>query len=463
MSSSAISLYELNNTIKAVINSTFDSEIWVVAEINNINLHRSGHCYLELVQKAKNSDTVIAQARATIWASQYRYIAAYFRSATNSDLTRGISVMLKVIVDFHEVYGFSLNIRDIDPSYTLGDLERRKKEIIDKLIAEGVFDMNKKLPLPEVIKNVAVISSPTAAGYEDFLNQIVNNKFSYKWNIQLFEADMQGEKTEKSVINSLELISSQIHNFDIVCIIRGGGSKIDLGYFDNYNIAYHITQFPIPVITGIGHERDETISDMVANTKLKTPTTVAEFLINYNRHFEENMEEIYQDILSKSREIILGQKTYITSIVLVINKTKDVLAREQNDCNEKFFILKSISKNLIKTQINKMETASEIINNKTVDNISNQNYRIENLKTSLNKFYYRNYLQIQNNLFSLEKRISLSDPKLLLKRGFSITKCNGKIIKNTYNVKNGDLIETILYSGKISSKVLNIQNEDNEN
>ncbi len=463
MSSSAISLYELNNTIKSVINSTFDSEIWVVAEINNINLHRSGHCYLELVQKAKNSDTVIAQARATIWASQYRYIAAYFKAATNSDLTRGISVMLKVIVDFHEVYGFSLNVRDIDPAYTLGDLERRKKEIIDKLIAEGVFDLNKKLPLPIVIKNVAVISSPTAAGYEDFLNQIANNKFFYKWNIQLFEADMQGDKTEKSVIAALERIFRQIHNFDIVCILRGGGSKIDLGYFDNYNIAYHITQFPIPVITGIGHERDETITDMVANTKLKTPTAVAEFLINYNRHFEEDIEEIYQDILSKSREIILAQETYITSIVLVINKTKDVLAREQNDCNEKFFILKNLYQNLIKSQTNKLETASEIIMTKTVDNISKENSRLENLKTSLTKFYYRNYLQIQNNLFNLEKRVSLSDPKLLLKRGFSITKCNGKLIKDTNKLKNGDVIETILYSGKISSKILNIQNEDNEN
>lgn len=453
MYDTSLTLYELNKAIKSVINHNFDTQLWIVAEIHNLNLHKSGHCYLELVQKSKSDDSIIAQARATIWASQFKYISSFFRSATNSELSKGMNVMLKVIVDFHEVYGFSLNVRDIDPSYTLGDLERRKKEIIDKLIVLGVYDNNKKLTLPYVIKNIAVISSRGAAGFEDFMTQLENNIYKYRWNIVLFDSDMQGPNTEKSLISSLDLIFEKQHLFDVVCIIRGGGSKADLSFFDNFNIAYKITQFPLPVITGIGHERDESVIDMVAHTKLKTPTAVAEYLINYNYNFEKNIDEIHKYIILKSNEIIKSQMLFITSIVFSLNKTKELIQKQKDSLNEKYYILKNQVKNLLKNEKIKIDDASKIIKIKPSNLISKTINNREADFQQLKKLYYRNLLQIQNNLFNIEKRLKLSDPKNLLMRGFSITKINGKTIKPFMQINKGDIIETILVSRKLYSSI----------
>ncbi|MBQ1732985.1 MAG: exodeoxyribonuclease VII large subunit, partial [Bacteroidales bacterium] len=229
-------LSELQHEIKESISEQFPFAVWIVAEINTLTRHKSGHCYMELVQKSKTSNSIIAQARATVWANKFSFISAYFESETDSELAAGMNVMLQVTITYHEVYGLSLNVIGINPTYTIGDMERAKKEIIARLINEGVFDMNKTQSFPAVVQNIAVISSSTAAGYGDFVNHLETNTYGYHINITLFEAAMQGEQTETSVLDALNRIGEEYENYDAVAIIRGGGSKNDLSWFDNYNI-----------------------------------------------------------------------------------------------------------------------------------------------------------------------------------------------------------------------------------
>jgi len=453
MSDVSFSLLELNRLVKSTIESRFDSPVWLVAEINSITNHRSGHCYLEFIQKAKDSDQIIAQARATIWSTQYRMLSSYFQSVTNTSLSKGIKILVKVSIDFHELYGLSLNVRDIDPNYTLGDLERRKKEIIEKLNSEGIIDMNKSLELPEVIQKVAVISSPGAAGYEDFMNQIDSNKYGYSFDIQLFEADMQGANTENSVVNALNLIFDNDIEFDVITIIRGGGSKSDLSAFDNYNIAFHITQIPIPVISGIGHERDDSITDLVSHTKIKTPTAVANFVIDHNLKFETEMIILGDEIVENVKDYIRTQEMYLTGLGFELNKTKDILSKKYDNCNEIYYRLKNATKNSIlekKVQLDKSKQRLSREPNILIDNqISSLDSIMKQIKTHKVHILEKEF----NRFESVEHRLRLTDPKNVLKRGFSITKANGKVLTKKTNIKEGDEMETVMFDKKILSKV----------
>jgi exodeoxyribonuclease VII large subunit len=460
MSVPTLTLLELNKSIRLTLEEKFDAPIWIIAEINNINIHRSGHCYLELVQKAKDSDKIVAQARATIWATQFRFISSYFQSVTNKSLERGINVLVKVSVDFHEQYGISLNIRDIDPNYTLGDLERRKKEIIEKLISEGIFDMNKSLTLPTVIQRLAVISSAGAAGYEDFINQISSNKYDYSFAVTLFEADMQGANTETSVVNALNNIFDRQADFDVVVIIRGGGSKSDLSYFDNYNIAFHVTQIPLPVLSGIGHERDESVTDMVAHTKLKTPTAVANFIVDYNSLFENELLSNFDEITANVRDILKTGEMYLAAMSLSIYKTKDILSKSTEKCNSFYYRLKNISQNKLKGENIRLENSKLRIVKLPSVLVATQNQelnrKIVNL-TRLKNYYFSNQEMMLKNL---EQRIRLTDPENVLRRGFSITKIAGKTVSSKTKINIDDEIETIIYKNKITSKVLKNENSE---
>jgi exodeoxyribonuclease VII large subunit len=287
----AIKLSELNGLVRKVVTDAFPEKIWVIGEISEMKINRNGHCYLNLIEKDEATDTVVAQARATIWSYTFRMLRPYFETTTGQILIEGLKVLVNVSVEFHELYGYSLNIQDIDPTYTLGDMARRRREIIARLTDEGVLDMNKEVEFPLAPQKIAVISSETAAGYRDFTDHLLNNPAGYIFYPKLFPAVMQGSQTEISVIEALDHIYEYEDLFDVVVIIRGGGSQIDLSCFDNYNLAYHITQFPLPVITGIGHEKDNTIVDLVAHTRLKTPTAVAEFLIGEVAGFDQQIEE----------------------------------------------------------------------------------------------------------------------------------------------------------------------------
>ncbi len=297
-SQAALSLYELNALVRRNVESALDSPVWMEAELAQVS-ERGGHCYLEFVQKASDrSGTLLAKARGQIWARTWAVVRPYFERTTGSPLAPGMCVMVRVEVTFHELYGYSLNVVDINPTYTLGDLARRRQEIIDELRREGVADMNKTLPLPTLMQRIAVISSDGAAGWGDFRAQLSENPHHLAFALKLFPAVMQGERVESSVVSALNRIYAESDRWDVVVIIRGGGATTDLTGFDSLPLAEHVAQFPLPIITGIGHERDDTVIDLVSHTRVKTPTAAAEFILHHQLSLLGQIEGTEQRIAS---------------------------------------------------------------------------------------------------------------------------------------------------------------------
>lgn len=286
-----ISLFELNGLIKEVLNQSFDERYWVSAEINELHVNK-GHCYLELIEKAEEGSTILARQRAMIWSNQYAMLNAYFSSITSRPLGVGMKVLVQVEIAYHESFGLSLTIRDIDPTYTVGDLERQKQEVIRKLSSEGIIDMNRMCAMPSVIQRIALIASATSAGYGDFMGQLNLSKVHIQ--VTLFPAVMQGEGAVASLLDALDQVNNRIDEFDALVMIRGGGATSDLHCYNDYVLTASVAQFPIPVITGIGHERDITITDMVAHTPLKTPTAVSDFLIQNALAFLDQLLNVEQ-------------------------------------------------------------------------------------------------------------------------------------------------------------------------
>jgi len=404
----AFSLYELNNIIKDAISNVLPDTYWVVAEIADTKLNQKGHCYLELVEKEDNK--TIAQVKANIWAYEYRKLSLKFQAATSESLKPGMKALLLVAVNFHEVYGLSLNVRDIDPAYTMGEMALKKREVIERLTKEGLLALNKSLPLPVVPQRIAVISSPSAAGYGDFFSQLDNNPYGYGFIHVLFPALMQGTGAEQSIISALKKIRQQRSLFDVLVIIRGGGSVIDLNCFDSYNLASQVAKFPMPVITGIGHEKDDTVVDMTAHTKMKTPTAVAEFLISGLRSFEQNVIEIQNRIAKQTERFIRDENYTLASLTQRLN--------------------------FISIQL----TAS--LHNK-IDGID------KNLRSQITQFIQKSGSRLDN----FEKAVRLLDPANVLQRGYSITHHNGKILKDASLLRKGDVIDTRLFKGVFKSIV----------
>lgn len=446
-------LAELQQEIKERLSESFPFAVWIVAEINTLTRHKSGHCYMELVQKSKTSNSIIAQARATVWANKFSFISAYFESETDRELAVGMNVMLQVAITYHEVYGMSLNVLGINPTYTIGDVERAKKEIIDRLINEGVFDMNKTQTLPPVIQNIAVISSSTAAGYGDFVNHLETNMYGYHINVTLYEAAMQGEQTEISVLDALNRIGDEYENYDAVAIIRGGGSKNDLSWFDNYNIAYMVTQFPLPVISGIGHERDESIVDMVAHTRMKTPTAVANFIIDYNAQFEEQVDSTSSEIFDIAKEFLMGSEMYLNNMTMSIMKIRTLLSKHSERCDR---IMSEIRTGL-NVRMKEEDMKLNMIGNKLETSpkrlISEQESHLNGIKELISRTTKHRIEKANEKLSFLEHRLTLNDPRTILKRGYSITRINGKVVTNDLETNEGDIMETLLYDGKVTSVV----------
>jgi exodeoxyribonuclease VII large subunit len=404
----AFSLFELNNIIKDAISSALPDTYWVIAEIADTKLNQKGHCYLELVEKDDNK--VIAQIKANIWAYEYRKLSLKFQSATNESLRPGMKVLLLVAVIFHEVYGLSLNVRDIDPAYTMGEMALKKREVIGRLTKEGLIGLNKSLSLPIVPQKIAVISSLTAAGYGDFFGQLDNNPYRYRFIHTLFPAVMQGPGAEESIISALRKISNKRDLFDVLVIIRGGGSVIDLNCFDSYNLASEVAISPLPVITGIGHEKDDTVVDIAAHTKMKTPTAVAEFLISGLRSFEENILEIQNRLVKHTGIFIKAENFALTSLTQRLN-----------------FISIQLTVSL----------------HRKIEGIE------KDLRTQSRQFIQKNGSRLDN----LEKVIRLLDPANVLRRGYSITRHKGKILKDMSLLRKGDFIDTTLFEGVIKSIV----------
>jgi exodeoxyribonuclease VII large subunit len=425
-----LSLYDLNAKIKDCLKNNLEESYWVVAEIAEIRINQKGHCYLEMVEKT--GDEIIAKNRATIWSYTYRNLSGWFEALTGQSLKPGLKILCNIGVSHHEVYGLSLNIKDIDAGYTIGERAKKRLEILKKLEDDGILEMNKQLPLPLVPQRVAVIASSTSAGYLDFLSQLKQYPSHYKFNIEHYQAIMQGAEAEKSIIEALHEVHKNIDDYDLLVIIRGGGATLDLECFDTYELASHVAQYPIPIVTGIGHERDETITDIVANTSLKTPTAVAEFLISGCREFEEQLDSLFLKIVNRVEHTFQGK-----------NNQLDYLIKH----------LKYISDNIVKSESLKLMVLSGNIKNAV-------NGRKQVLETILSgytgsiKFNSERYLAVlKKDLMNLSDRIILADPKRVLKRGYTITRHHHKILKSARGIKQGDIIEIEFYDGKKESKI----------
>lgn len=449
-----ISLLQLNNLIKNSIKLNFDSNYWVVAEISDFKVNYSGHCYLELIQKNETDTSIVAKARAMIWATAYRMLSAYFESETGNKLTVGIKVLVSVTVEFHELYGMSLVIKDIDPVYTIGENEKKRQDIIKRLKDEGVFDMNKQTYLPVIPKNIAIISSENAAGYLDFMEHLENNVYNFKFHTKLFNASMQGESTETSVVNALDRIFAYEHIFDLVVIIRGGGSKSDLGWFDNYWIAYNISQFPIPIITGIGHEQDDTIADMVAFMRLKTPTAVADFIIEKCLDFKTQVSNYENYIYEYANNLITTNKQELHSSIehfkIYVENYIEKSAFKLNNLNKDFS--NTVSK-LVKLKNNELSVFSEILDSKIKFIFKLKNIEISQQIRKIKLLSKHNISFSKNELENVENNLNNLSPQNILKRGFSVTRLNGKAIKSIKQLQRGAQLETLLYDGKVKSTV----------
>jgi len=475
-----LKLSELNGLVKKAIGEAFTAPVWVIGEISELKTNRSGHCYLNLIEKEENGDAIVAQTRATIWSYTFRMLKPYFETTTGQPLIEGLKVLVSVSVEFHELYGYSLNIRDIDPTYTLGDMARRRREIITRLQSEGVAEMNKELELPLVPQKIAIISSSTAAGYQDFIDQLTNNPAGYHFDLKLFPAVMQGNQAETSIIESLEQIFLYEKFFDAVVIIRGGGSQADLSCFDNYNLAYYITQFPLPVITGIGHEKDDSIVDLVAHTRLKTPTAVAEFLISGVAQFDQRLDELKNSFIGFITGLLAESNNDIEQITRMIAPlTNEKISKANNILNQTIWKLDRSVKKLIQNRNNQLIRKEETVRyefknfaylqlrilertTRTLSGtlrqiaISNQGQLI--LKTQRSESLFRGALSDSKHYLDLSLQMAhLTDPNKILARGYSITTYNGHALKDVNMIDSLAQIETRLYNGQIISEVKTIK------
>lgn len=432
MEHTPLSLYELNALVRQSVRLCMPDAYWVQAELSDVRTNYSGHCYLEFVQKDPKSNALLAKARGIVWSNVFRELKPYFERETGQAFVAGLKVLVKVTVDFHELYGYSLTVSDIDPTYTLGDMAKRRREILQRLEEEGVLTLNKELDLPELAQRIAVISSPTAAGYGDFCDQLERNAFGFVFYTKLFPAVMQGEQVETSIIRALNRINAEAGRWDVVVIIRGGGATSDLSGFDTYELATNCAQFPIPIITGIGHERDDTVIDMVAHTRVKTPTAAAEFLINHLRETADRLEQyasfFYQEVPGWLGE----QKERLERFVARIPAR--VQMRLQNEGFRQERLVKRIH---LAWQTRVMR----------------ETYRLQ-LDGRLNVALQSRLQREGGRLQLLEQQVKAASPELLLQKGYSITLKNGKAVTDASALHPGDEVVTRVAKGEFKSKVL---------
>ena len=439
-----LSLLELNQILSEVIELGMPEEYWVEAEISELRVVR-GHCYIDLIEKTEGSNTPVARALAKCWANTWSTVSPFFEKVTGQRLHPGMKVLMLVSANFHPAYGFSWIISDIDPTYTLGDMARKRQAIIEQLKQEGVFELQKELELPLFCQHIAVISSANAAGYGDFVNQLEDNGYGFQFHTQLFPATMQGEGVEQSIIAALDKIYEAISDahhpaFDCVVIIRGGGATSDLSGFDTLTLAENVAQFPLPIITGIGHERDESILDMVSHIRVKTPTAAAVLLI-------DNLKRVW-DYLQDSQNILAANARQRMEMEQMR------LMRESQKIPSLFSIVRE-------KQEHRLDLLKQAVLSAVQRTVSDNLHKIDIMTGNLQPQTYRKLMEEKHKLQMLEQRALALDPKLLLKRGYSITTHNGRTVRDISHLKPGDKIETRVEKGVIHSTVDNTLNTSN--
>lgn len=426
-----LSLYELNSIVASVIDIDMPGDYWVVAELSELREVR-GHCYMELVEKDELSNTPIAKASAKCWTSRWSMLRPMFERITGQRLHAGMKVMLSVHAQFHAAYGFSWIVSDINPEYTMGDLARRRQQIVAQLKAEGVFDLQRELTLPMFAQRIAVVSSDGAAGYGDFCRQLADNSAHYIYNVELFAATMQGEAVERSVIAALNRIYSRHDSFDVVVIIRGGGATSDLSGFDTLALAENVANFPLPVITGIGHDRDESVLDMVAHTRVKTPTAAAQLLIDNLARTESMIDAARQSIVDCMQRRMQHERVRVESLSTRI----------------------PVMFSLVKTKEEaRVDMLSRRIEAATQRRIATALMQIDSVQAKLQSAVNRQLVDARHRLQLIEQRVEAVNPERLLQRGYSITTYNGHAVRNAAELPEGAVVETRVEKGKFTSVV----------
>jgi exodeoxyribonuclease VII large subunit len=472
-----MTLLELNTLIRNTLQDAFPSTLWVVAEISEMKVNRSGHCYLELVEKDEATDELTARARATIWSYTFRMVRSYFETTTGQPLGEGIKILAQVSVDYHPSYGLSLNIKDIDPTYTLGDLSRKRREIIRRLEEAGVFHMNRELPLPLVPQRIAVISSATAAGYQDFADQLGRNAYGFHFEHRLFEAFMQGSEAVPSILAALDAIFREEEAFDAVAILRGGGSQADLSCFDHFDLAYAVAQFPLPVVTGIGHEKDETIVDLVAHTRQKTPTAVAEFFIAGLLRFSERLEELERSVVAATREILEAREEELEGATFrlrgaferhtrlaesrlrrggqrLLTGSSRLLYREKQELHRHRFRLSAATSGITGEERHRTKQAERELRHAIRRLLGKEESTLGHLSSQFRRRIRQKLADNRRILDHAAQTARMLDPGEILRRGFTLTRQNGKTLRSAATADPRSPLTTLFADGTTQSQII---------
>lgn len=407
-----ITLKQLQQQIKSAVEGALPLPVWIVAEVAELKVNYSGHCYMELVEKSESkrgaNSTPTAQARAVIWRSQWAMISPYFRQQTGSDLQAGMKIMARVMVSYHELYGLSLQISDIDPSYTLGEVERQKQLTIAQLKADGVWDMNRELSMPYLVQRIAVVSSAAAAGYRDFMNEL--REGGYAFRCDLYDAVVQGNAAEESICAALEEVALKQELYDAVVVIRGGGSASDLSCFNSYRLCSYVAQFPLPVLTGIGHDKDTSVADMVAHTPLKTPTAVAAWLTDRMARIEGWLEDM---------------SVQLNTLATAMTKREEL----------------------------RLERLSAEIKLQAATYCQRAEARLELLREQLFSLVERRLEREKSRLEVMQRSVEALSPKRIMELGFAVVRSGGKVLKRVGDAEAGAPIEVELADGKIKARI----------
>lgn len=407
-----LTLYSLNNMVRHALSDSLPLQYWVTGELSEVREASNGHCYIELVQRDEDSGELVAKARGTIWSRIYTLLRPYFLEQTGQPFATGLKVLLQVKIVFHELYGYSLDVCDIEPAYTVGDMARRRQLVIKRLTEEGVIDLNKELDFPLLPQRIAVISSSTAAGYGDFCDQLLGNRYGFVFYPHLFPSPMQGSGVEQGIIAALNRIAETIDLWDAVVIIRGGGAVSELSCFDTYDLANNCAQFPLPIITGIGHQRDESVLDMVAHTRAKTPTAAAELLVHAMLEQAAYVGGAMQAIADAAKSRMENERLRMNALAGRLPVTAALSVQNRR------MYLQSLAQRLL--------PATEMF-------IKEQKHRLEILKG----------------------KMDAASPEKILAMGYSITRVNGKAVRSVADVKPGDEVTTAVAGGEFTSIVKN--------
>lgn len=428
-----ITLGQLQQLVRQSIESALPLPVWVSAEVSDIKVNRSGHCYLELIEKGEGDAIPRAKANAVVWRNRWEALAVWFASSTGAPLAVGMKVLVKVSPSYHELYGFSLVISDIDPTYTLGDMQAQRQQTIDSLRADGVWDMNRECVMPTVCQRLAVVSSATAAGYRDFCNEL--GAYPYRFDVTLFEAVVQGHGAEESITAALSAAAERYEEFDAVVIIRGGGSTTDLACFNSYLVCSYIAQFPLPVVTGIGHDKDQSVADMVAHTALKTPTAVADFFASQAASVDARLAEL-DHLLRVSVDNALNSER--TRLTVAGHATSEGCARVARDVEVRLQRLGE-----------RVALLSREIFTRQGERLTRYDEGLRNASSVLME-------RFASQLDSFAGVVAANDPQRILSHGFSIVRVGGKALKSVGQVQKGETAEVSLADGTMNVKITDI-------